>query len=92
MHYILFYKTVDNYIEKRAPYREEHLKLAQRASESGSLVMAGAFADELGGAALVFTGESPEVAEKFAENDPYVKNGLISEWYVRAWTVVVESR
>jgi hypothetical protein len=23
MHYILFYKTVEGYIEKRAPYREE---------------------------------------------------------------------
>ena len=91
MHYILFYKTIDNYIEKRAPYREEHLKLAQRASENGSLVMAGAFTDEPGGAALIFKGESPEVAEKFAENDPYVKNGLITEWNVRAWTVVVEN-
>ena len=28
MYYILFYKTVDNYIEARAPYREEHLAMA----------------------------------------------------------------
>ena len=31
MYTILFYKTIDNYIEKRAPYREEHLKYAEEA-------------------------------------------------------------
>ena len=25
MHYLLFYNTIEGYIEKRAPYREEHL-------------------------------------------------------------------
>jgi uncharacterized protein len=45
MHYILFYKTVEGYIEKRAPYREEHLKLSQAARDNSSLVMAGALAD-----------------------------------------------
>lgn len=88
-HYILFYKTVENYVEKRTPYRSEHLALATKAYEDGSLVMAGALADPADGAVLVFKGEGPEVAEAFAQNDPYVKNGLISEWKVRPWTVVV---
>jgi uncharacterized protein len=89
MHYILFYKTVEGYIEKRAPYREEHLKLAQAARDNGSLVMAGALADPADGAMLVFKGDSPSVAEDFARKDPYVKYGLITDWWVRAWTVVV---
>lgn len=89
MYYILFYKTVDNYIEKRAPYREEHLKLAQLASEDGTLFMAGALAEPADGAILIFKGDSPKLAEDFAKNDPYVKNGLISEWHVRPWTVVI---
>jgi uncharacterized protein len=42
MYYILFYKTVENYVEKRSPYREEHLQYAQKAYEKGDLVMAGA--------------------------------------------------
>jgi uncharacterized protein len=91
MHYILFYKTVDNYIEKRAPYREEHLSMAREASNTGSLVMAGALADPADGAILIFKGDSSADAEAFANNDPYVKNGLIKEWYVRPWTVVVGS-
>jgi uncharacterized protein YciI len=89
MYYILFYKTVENYIEKRAPYREEHLKLANQAHQNGTLVLGGALADPADGALLVFKGDSPHVAEDFAHNDPYVINGLIIEWKVRPWTVVI---
>ena len=32
---------------------------------------------------------SPAVAEDFVKNDPYVKNGLITEWEVRPWIVVI---
>lgn len=89
MYYILFYKTIDNYIEKRMPFRDEHLMLAMEAYNNGSIVMAGALADPADEAVLVFKGDSPAVAEAFALNDPYVKNGLISEWTVRPWTVVI---
>lgn len=88
-YYLLFYKTIENYVEKRAPYRSEHLKLAEEAHQKGEIIMAGAMADPADGAVLIFKGESPKVAEDFAKNDPYVKNGLIKEWSVRPWTVVV---
>ena len=88
-YYILFYKTVNDYIERRALYREEHLKMARDAYDRGTLLMGGAFADPADGAALIFKGQSPTVAEDFAKNDPYVKNGLVLEWHVRLWTVVV---
>lgn len=89
MYYLLFYETVDDYIEQRAPYRSEHLAKASKAHQSGTLVMAGALDDPADGAVLVFRGDSPEVAEDFAHNDPYVKNGLIRNWNVRPWTVVI---
>jgi uncharacterized protein YciI len=38
---------------------------------------------------LVFRADSPDVAERFAQGDPYVKEGLVTNWYVRPWTVVV---
>lgn len=91
MYYVLFYKTIDNYIEKRKPFREEHLKLANAARSNGTLVMAGALADPADEALLVFKAESAQVAEDFAKNDPYVINGLITEWKVRPWTVVVNT-
>ena len=89
MYYILFYKTVDGYIEKRIPFRPLHLELVNESHNEGRLVMAGALTDPADGAVLIFKADSPAVAEDFARNDPYVKNGLIAEWYVRPWMVVV---
>ncbi|MBS9525994.1 YciI family protein [Litoribacter ruber] len=88
-HYILFYTTIENYVEKRTPFREEHLRLADDARQRGDLLMAGALENPADGAILVFRAQSPEVAEDFAKNDPYVKNGLITKWFVRKWNVVV---
>lgn len=89
MYHIMFYETVEDYLERRAPYREEHLAYARAAHERGTLVMAGAFSDPADGAVLVFKGEGPADAEAFARDDPYVKNGLITKWHVRQWAVVV---
>ena len=89
MYYLLFYTTVENYVERRAPFREEHIKLANAAHERGEIVMAGALAEPADGAVLVFKGDNPSVAEEFAKNDPYVLNGLITKWKIRPWTVVI---
>ncbi|HVB12056.1 MAG TPA: YciI-like protein [Nitrososphaerales archaeon] len=89
MHYILFYDVVDDYITKRATFREAHLKLAREAFDRGELVLGGAFAEPVDGGALVFRGPTPVFAENFAKNDPYVKNGLVTSWRVRKWMTVI---
>lgn len=89
MHYLLFYDLAPDYMERRAPLRAEHLSLAWEAHARGELVLAGALADPLDGAVLLFQGESPAVAEAFARADPYVQHGLVTGWRVRAWTTVV---
>lgn len=89
MYYILFYQTVDDYIEKRKPFREAHLAYAKKSYDEGKLILGGALADPADSAVLIFKGQSPSIAENFAGNDPYVKNGLIKEWKVRPWTVVI---
>ena len=91
MYYLLFYKTVDNYVERRAPYRPEHLGYANAARARGEIVMAGALADPADAAVFVFKADSPALVEDFARNDPYVRAGLIKEWSVRPWTVVIGS-
>jgi hypothetical protein len=88
MHYLLFYEAGDDYVERRAAYRDEHLRKAWAASDSGDLILGGALADPLDGALLLFQGNSPEVAEQFALADPYVINGVIKRWYVREWKTV----
>jgi heme-degrading monooxygenase HmoA/uncharacterized protein YciI len=91
MHYLLFYEVADDYLARRAPFRDEHLGKAWEASERGELVLGGAFAAPADGAVLLFRGDSPEVAERFARTDPYVTSGAVKRWYVREWTTVVGS-
>ena len=88
-YYALLYDVVDDFIAQRAAYRDEHLRLAREAHAHGELMLAGALADPADGALIVFQGESPAAAETFARQDPYVKNGLVTRWKVRSWTVVV---
>jgi uncharacterized protein len=88
VHYLLFYEVTDDYLAKRAQLRSAHLEKAWAASERGELVLAGAFAHPVDGAVLLFTGDSPAVAENFAKADPYVTQGLVRKWRVREWTTV----
>lgn len=89
MHYLLFYDVVSDYVERRRPFRDEHLGLARAAHARGELVLGGALADPVDGAVLLFRGDSPAAAEAFAREDPYVRNGLVTAWRVREWTTVV---
>ena len=87
-HYLLFYDACDDYVERRAAFRALHLKHAWAAQERGELVLAGALANPVDGAVLLFQGETPEAVERFARQDPYVVNGLVTRWRVREWTTV----
>ena len=69
--------------------RAAHLALARAAVARGELVLGGALAAPVDGTVLLFRGSSPAVAERFAAEDPYVKNGLVTRWRVREWTTVV---
>lgn len=89
MYYVLFYTVVDDYVARRAAYREEHLRLARAAHERGELVLAGALSDPADGALLVFRVADPATIEAFARSDPYVVNGLVTRWQVRPWAVVI---
>lgn len=89
MHFLLLYDVVDAYIEKRKPHRPDHFVHAQRAYEAGELILAGALDEPVDGAVFVFRGDTPDAAKRFAENHPYVKNGLVTAWRVRKWTTVL---
>jgi uncharacterized protein YciI len=88
VHYLLFYDVVPDYVERRAAFRDEHLALAWEAHARGELVLGGALANPVDGAVLLFSADSPAVAEAFAAADPYVRNGLVTRWRVRVWTTV----
>jgi hypothetical protein len=88
-HFLLFYAAGPDYLARRPQFRAEHLRHAWSAAGRGEIVVAGALADPVDGAVLMFRGEDKSVAEDFARVDPYVVNGLVARWHVREWTTVV---
>jgi uncharacterized protein len=88
MHLVLEYSLADDYLERRAALRDEHLALARAAHERGDLLLAGALPDPYDRALLVWTAPR-EVVEEFVAADPYVVQGLVTGWSIRPWTVVV---
>jgi len=66
-YYALFYdELVNDFVNQRILFREEHLRLARESYARGELQVAGALADPADGALLVFRAESAAVAEEFA--------------------------
>ena len=88
MHLLLEYELAEDYLERRAALREDHLALARAAHERGELLLAGALPDPHDRALLVWTADR-DVVERFAASDPYVVHGLVTAWSVRRWDVVV---
>ena len=73
----------------RPRFSARHLAHAQAAAQRGELMLGGALAEPADTALIVFRGRSSDAANAFAENDPYVRNGLVQRWEVRPWNVVV---
>ena len=89
MYLALIYSLVEDYLERRAEFREEHLGLARAAAERGELLLGGAFDDPADRALLVWSAAEEDVVLTFVDADPYVKNGLVRSWEMRRWNVVV---
>lgn len=88
-YFALFYDVVDDFVKRRAPFREEHLRLAAEAARRGELVLGGALSDPADRALLVFRAEDRRTVEAFARADPYVANDLVQRWEIRDWKVVI---
>lgn len=92
MYYLLIYDVVENYIERRAAFRDEHLKLAKEYADQGALIIGGALEDPVDQAVLVFKTDFHAVVEAFVARDPYYQQGLIRSYRIRPWTVVIDNR
>jgi uncharacterized protein YciI len=87
--FALQYEFVDDFINRRAPYRDEHLGMLRELHARGEVVLAGAFAEPADRALIVFKADDRGAVESFAKRDPYVVNRLVTRWEVRLWNVVV---
>ena len=86
--YLLLYTYVENMAERRVPHREAHLAAIRAERDAGRVSMAGALGTPPTGAAIVWTGVTPEEIERFTAADPYVVNGLVTSRRIERWNVV----
>jgi len=91
-HFLLFYEAGPDYLELRPAFRGEHLQRAWDAAGRGELVVAGAYADPIDGAVLMFAGNDKSVAEEFARTDPVVAEKAVHAMRVFIPRTVVMKR
>jgi uncharacterized protein YciI len=89
--YALEYIYVPDILEKRGPYRPEHLELAQGLQKAGKMIGGGPYSPATPGALFVFEDSNDDVVKKFVNDDPYVKNGLVTSWTIKEWNVLIGS-
>lgn len=89
VHYVLFYDYVEDVVEKRAPYRADHLAWARTWKDDGRIVMGGALGSPPHGALCVFLVDDPAQVEEFVAGDPYVAGAIVTGHRIEPWTVVI---
>jgi hypothetical protein len=65
-HFLLFYDVGPDFLARRAAFRDAHLAKAWAAHGRRELILAGALADPVDGSALLFAGNSADIAASFA--------------------------
>jgi uncharacterized protein YciI len=86
-HFLLIYDLAPDYLDRRGAFRNAHLALAWEEADAGHLLLGGAAGDPVESALLLFT--DADAAARFAQSDPYVREGLVIGWRVIPWTTVV---
>jgi uncharacterized protein YciI len=89
VYFALSYDYVPDVLDRRTPFRADHLALAREFHAAGKLLLAGAFAPPTEGALFVFDAGSAAEVEAFVARDPYVKNGVVTRHRILPWNVVV---
>eukprot|EP00887_Chlorella_sp_A99_P007894 scaffold20.g7894.t1 len=69
---VLYYNYVPNILERRDPYRPQHLQHAKQFAAEGKLALAGALLEPVDSALFVFHNTSREEIEEFVKDDPAV--------------------
>ena len=89
----LTYDYVADILEKRAPFREAHIKLATDLKDQGVIVSGGPLLEGASptGALFLFRSPSRSVVEAFVAKDPYVSAKLVVAHRIQEYSVVVGS-
>ncbi|MDH6107741.1 YciI family protein [Anabaenopsis tanganyikae CS-531] len=82
--YIMWGTYCENVLEKRDPYRQDHLDGLAKQKASGLLITLGPTKDttKVFG---IYEAEDEGTVRQLVENDPYWKNGIWTEYFVKEW-------
>ena len=67
----------DAWTEADIQIAENHFAYLKRATEAGTVILAGRSLDGIGPAIVIIETEDQAAAQRFMENDPFVKGGLM---------------
>ena len=87
MKVVMFYEVAPDGLPKAPIHYEAHRARLNEFHARGTLLMAGPYANPAEGALGIFT--SREAAEEFIRGDPFVVNGVVSQWSLREWNEVL---
>ena len=82
--YIAWGGYCENVLEKRSPYRQDHLDGLSTQKESGVLVTIGPTRD-LSMFFAIYDADSEETVKHLIEGDPYWKNGIWTDYTIKEW-------
>ena len=84
MRFVLWGTYCDNALEKRTPYREEHLAGLQQQKDAGTLMTLGPTEDSTH-VFGIYEAESQQQVETLLKADVYWRNGIWTEIQVYPW-------
>jgi uncharacterized protein len=87
--YILRYEYASDVLERRGPFREEHLALAKRSCISGGPTASTKDPSKPTGALFIFPDSLS--AMSFVDRDPYVLAGIVTAVKIEEWTVAIQN-
>ena len=87
--FVLEYHYIENMLEKRTPFRAAHLDYANKFVANKILLAGGALVPDVMRGVLLLRTKDIEEVKAFANNDPYVKHGLVKRFDVTEWAIAV---
>ena len=85
--FVMWGRYCENALEKRTPYREEHLKGLAEQKEKGILTALGPTTDNAKVFAI-YEADSKETVKQLVEGDPYWKNNIWTDYAIYEWNQV----
>ncbi len=87
MHFVVYYSDKPDSLDLRMANRPAHLEYVKNSScvVMGGPLLGGADGETMAGGMLVLEVDTIEQARAWADEDPYVKCGLMESAIVRAW-------